>query len=784
MIPDRLILTPEGEAALLSASEGGVFIRPSSFVVGNFSGTEPETVSSVVLGDVIYSGQLFYVEVLNGNTARFTVELPVLPSTVSITEMIVYLDDNVPLGRVRTTVPYEKAAGRRMRLSFMLHLDQDLASVIDVTLSTFGSVPAVAGVDFLPPAGTAITNAVLVLDLQSNPDGEYSPEIAYRYGAGGNVWGFSGYSRLHSGNVNPVDGANFSADSVVEDFELISDDEVICSISAGKGAGETRRFKVVAGAFAAVNIGFSDIDSGSVMHIWKQIVGAGSSSSGLPDRNGVGPDWVLAAGEQNAQPRWIPQSVGKSRTRGNIYNPPGKLKITQITLTPTQAQRTFLLYNEDPLTTADPESWIHRYSYRKNNNYSMISLSGANQQRTAYTLANNRLEFTENVPVEATIDARLFELEPNTGSRIDIRSRDHTGDGVTREFDLPAIPEDPTKVLTFFERTLTNPASYTIDLVRGKIVFLEAIGIGLRFEVNVIVHESVENFATLMHSHIVTVKDRANVFVLPFTPSSKENVFINVSGLHVYKSEYVLVGNKVVMNNDVDIDVPIEFMIFENVRSEGTPDTALRGMVVDAMLSGNAIEMIRSGADSLRIELPEIKLLSGKNCKIAGQYPEFEVSFDGGSEKGGGHTAISLSDSGDSVGELTLTHRIDVKRDLLVNINAHFEAQLGPGFKSSSGIEEIQFALGFKTLSTNEPEFGRNLKGTGTAGFAVSAPDSTGKMAMANGSVGDAVTLIAANNPQGFVEIIAKVKIVGAELSSYESKIRISLNGIVVPIIN
>lgn len=788
MIPDRLLLTPDGEASLMSAEQGGVFIRPASFKVGNFSGTEPAVVAQDILGTILFQGQLFYVEVLNGKTARFTIEIPNTPDTISITEAMIFLEDGTALGRVRTAVPYEKHSNRKIRLSFMLHLNTDIAHLIDVTLSTFGSIPAVPSIDFLPAASTAIANSILVLDAKLNPDGEYSPELTYRFGAGGGVWGFGGNERLFSGQVTVIDPANFTENDTVDAFELQSDDEVICSVSVGKGAGETRRFKIINGNFVAKNLGFSDLDGTSIIHIWRQIGGVGGSSSvggsGLPDRAGVGADWVLVAGDQTNSPYWSPIAPGRNRTRGNIFNPSGKLKITPISLTPTKSQKTFNLYAEDPLASADPESWIHRYSYRKNSNYSIVSLSGVCQHRPSFDLFNNRLEFSEDIPLGVTIDTRLFELEPHAGSRVSVVSMRFIGDGVTREFDLPAIPEDSTKVLTYFERALTIPSAYNIDLATGKIVFLEAVPTGLRFETNVFIHEDVENFATLVHTYRIVVKDRANVFVLPFTPSSKEQVFINVSGVHMYKDEYVLVGNKIILNSDITQEVPIEFMIFENVRSEGTSDTALRGMVVDAVRTFKGIELIRSGSDSLKIELPDIKLIQGKNCKIAGSFPEYEISFDAGDKDNTGYGAISITETGENQAEISITHRIEVKRDLILNVNAHFEAQLGPGFSSTTGQEEMQFSLGIKTLNSNEPDFGRQLKGTGTAGFGVSSPTASGKTAFSNGSVGDALTLIAKNNPQGYVEIVAKMRVINAKVGDYNSNIRISLNGIVMPILS
>lgn len=787
MIPDRLLLTPEGRSALLSAEAGGLKVRPASFRVGNYSGVDPADVPTDILGDVLAEDTLFLCEILSGNTARFTVEIPKTPNTISITEAVIKLDSGETLGYVRTSVPYDKAANRKIRLSFMLHLDEDIAHVIDVTLSTFGSVPSVISIDQLPAPSTSIANTLVVLDLQKNGIDDYSPELAYRFGAGGSVWGFGGCTRLFTGNVTFSDSANFDQPDVVNDFELENEDEVICFISSGKGAGETRRFKVMSGSFTAVNAGFIDADNGSIVHIWRQIGGAaGSAGLGLPDRSGTGVDWVLVAGEQNGSPYWMPQTSGASRTRGNIYNPPGKLKITPISVLPTQSQKTFVLYNEDPLASNDEESWIHRYSYRKNSSYSMLALGNIQQLHTSYSLFNNMLEFPAPIPVEALIDARLFELEPHTGSRVNFRSNTHVGDNLNREFDLPATPEDSTKVFVYLERTLLSPATYTIDFARNKLVFLEAPKIGLKFEINVMVHEDAVGFATLMHVVPVRVTDNRRVFILPFAVGSKENVIINLNGLHIFKDEYALVGNKIVTNVDIQVEttgpLDLEFIIFENVRSEGTVDSALRGLVVDAFLDKDGIELVRNGSGNLKLPLPRLNITTSDGIKVDGDFPNFHLSLPAVESRASKYGAISKTESAKDTTELSTTLRITFDSDILVNVHAYFEAQLGPGFKSDSGNEEMQFGVGFKTLKSNPPELGRDLKGTGISGFGKSSETATGVIAYSNGSVGDTVMLKAANNPQGYIEIVATLKIANSKIGDYTSKVRITLAGTVIPI--
>lgn len=787
MTPDRLLLSPEGEQALLNAEQGGVYIRPRSFTVGDYQGTEPSTVPGNVLGNAFYSGTIHYVEVLSQNTARFTLVVPATANTnpIELTEAVVRLDDGTPLGRVRFTEPVTKNPGRGAQIQFLLHLTQANAHVIDVTLSEFGSVPAVPGIDTLPPAVTAITNAVVVLDLQENPNGDYSPELAYRFGNGGSVWGFSGYGRLFSGNAGSdvTDGNQFKIQSVVDDFDLQDGDTFIISISAGAGAGETRRFMLNGSdEFVAVNAGFTDMDSSSAIHIWKQLASA-SAGSGLPSRDGVGADWQLVAGPQNGSPQWVPNSGGRSRTRGNLYHPPGKLNFQAITITPTESQKTFFLFNEDPLTAGVDESQMRLYSFRRNNNYATIALGGVTQHRSAFELTNNKIEFAENVPLEAEIDARLYELQPHPGTYIEVVSRQYIGDGSTRIFDLPADVENIFYTKVYVERILTVTSSYSIDSVNRKIVFSEPPAIGALFEVNCFVQQEVAGYSTQVFTTALTISDLNNIIMLPVVPQSKDHVFVSESGAHVFKSEYAVVGNKLVMNVDFVPGRDIEILIFHNVRAEGTSDTGLRGMIIDAVATNKGYELVRQNAEPVRLPFPDINWTLGKGINITGRFPNFAIEstiaeriskdkFD----------RINQTNKLEDSEEIIITKRIEFNSDIMIMLTADFEAKLGPGFNTTTGLEEMQYAVGFKTVGTKEPDYGRSQAGTGDAGFAVSSTTLTNLTAKANASQSQTFTIIAENNPAGFIDIVAKMRVRNANIGAYGSILRAALSGIIIPI--
>lgn len=787
LTPDRLLLTPEGEQALLSAEGGGFFIRPRSFAVGDFSGTEPNTVAGTILGNTLHSGRMHYIQIVDGRTVRFTVVVPAAvggASSLTISEAVVWLHDNTPLGRVRFSQPLVKNPGRSAMFEFMLHLSQSMSHVIDVTLSEFGSIPSVGNVDNLPAASTAIANTLAVLDLCENPDGTRTPGTATRFGAGGSVWGFSGFSRLFSGNPESVDDPGlFVLNDPVTMFDLQADEIFVLNITSGPGAGETRRYTLNTNLeFVPVDVAFSDLDTSSVVHIWKQTVGSGSGGLSLPSRDGVGEDWMLVAGPTDGSPMWTPNSNGMSRTRGNLYHPPGKLSMTAISIVPTESQRSYTLYSEDPMSAGLDESQLRLYSYRKNNNYAYVSLSGVTQFRSAFEITNNIVQFAEDIPLTVNIDTRLYELVPHDGMYTNCVSNEVLGDGVTRIFDLPGQVESVFYTKVFFGRLLVPVTAYSIDLVNRKIVFSEPPIVGVKLEINCFVQQQVAGYSTQVLTVNVRTDYEMNMIVLPVVPQSKDLVFVTEQGVHVHKSEYAVVGNKLVTSVTFAKDRNIEVMIFHNVRAEGTSDTALRGMVIDAIPTAKGLELIRQGAEPIRIPQAEITITPGVGMRVKGKFPNFilenaiaervaQDKFD----------RINAQKIEKDVEEIVMVHRVDIKDDLMITVTADFEAVLGPGFVSANGTEEMQFSIAFKTVGAKSLDYGRAIIGSGEAGFATVDPSKSNVKAYSNSSRTQSIVALKENHPAGYIEVEARMRVANGTVASYGSQLRINLSGIIVP---
>ena len=125
--------------------------------------------------------------------------------------------------------------------------------------------------------------------------------------------------------------------------------------------------------------------------------------------------------------------------------------------------------------------------------------------------------------------------------------------------------------------------------------------------------------------------------------------------------------------------------------------------------------------------------------------------------------------------EIIYTQRVNFKGDVIVKATADFNARLGPGFTSANGLENIEFVLGFRTHSLNEPEYGRNIKGTGSSGFNVTNPEQQGTYAYADKSITQSWNVLKANNPTGAIEIVAKMRVRNGRVSDYGSALTINL---------
>lgn len=812
MTPDILNLTAAGEQALLNADAGGLFVAPKYFKIGDLEvpdvaawyaaqGSIPEGLVS----NQIYSGTISYVQVRSTNTVVFTLDLPEgfpidsnpndgTAATVPIGELVIQLEDGTALGHCVYAQAYTKRSNEALRLEVMLHVEAGNATAIDVTLSELSSIPTVVSVDSLPSPVEAIANAIGVQDLSNNADGSSTPGLVQKFGPGWTHWSFSGYTRVFNGDLGAGATSNESAfqQPVLYTYEgLAAGDVVIVQVIGGAGAGETRKFEVFDSGsgirFQAVGSGFSSLDDDSAISIWKSQSG-GLSTPWPPGPSDVPSNYVLERGVTS--PRWVPP-LKPSGNGTTLYHPPGELSMVAyvIAADDSSGQRTFELYQKNLSQATNEKAQIHKYSHTQNSNYSYIALGGVTQHREAFELTENSIEFSEDLPVDTQIDARLFSLNASTGAYLNIRYAEYTGDGSNKEFDIPVMPGEtivsPDQCLVYVDPFLQSINSYVIDTDNQKIVFTSAPSQGLKVEVNAFVTNAVVGYATHIHTVNYTTKDLTRILQLPFAPSDKGLVFISEQGMHVNRSLFDIVDDRVIFRRDIDADRDLEVMIFRNVLSEGSGDNSISSVVTDAVVTSKSIELIRHNADRIRLPVPKINVAGGDGIRVEGTYPEFTI-----------HSTLSETIAADNpttfnnqhrlvdAEELIYTTRVSFKGDIRVRATADFNARLGPGFSSDSGLENVEFVLGYKTHSRNEPEYGRNIRGTGSTGFSVTDPSRQGTYAYSDKSVTQSWNIQKANNLSGYIDVVAKMRVKNGRVSDYGSVLTVNLVVDVEPILS
>jgi hypothetical protein len=810
MTPDILHLTEAGQQAIANADVGGLLVNPRTFRIGEFTSDDPDQffidngIPSSLQGNVIYTGTISYVQVLDRNTVRFTLDIPQnIPAdlnlnddqvpSVGIGELLVQLEDGTSLGYCLYSKPFSKRANESVRIEVLLHVSSGDSHTVNVTLSEFGSIPNVMSVADLPSPVSALANAVGVNDLSINNDGSTSPGIAHKFGPGGAHWGYGGHTRIYNGDLlgGTVDNAAiFRLDQAINDGNLLESTTVIVQVLQGDGAGETRKFTTETDGsglqFRATNTAFTNLSENSVISIWKPIEsGTGSSCPWPPGGEDVPSHWVLQRGIEC--PQWVDplRSQGQGTT---LYHPPGSLKVTAHILAPEDVagNRTFIMYQKDLSIAQSEKAQIHRYSHTKNNNYAYISLSGATQHREAFEITENVIEFAEELPDEVQIDARLFRLDPSAGALLNVRYSETPADGTRTIFDIPIEADEtitsPEQCFVFVDPFLQAINAYTIDIENKQIVFVTAPPTGVIVETNAFVTTQVNGYATHIHTQNYLTRDLTRVLQLPFTPQDKGLVFISEQGLHVNRSLYNIVDDRVIFRRDIDPDREVEVMIFRNILSEGSPDQSIRGVITDAVTTSKSIELIRHNAERIRIPVPKFEVQGGSGITVRGSYPNFVIESDLAQ-------TIALDNpvnfnnqfSEEDAEEIIYTTRVEFKGDVIVRATADFSCKLGPGFGSDDGLESMQFVLGYKTHSQNEPEYARNIKGTGEAGFSVVAQDKSDTYAYGSSSVTQSWTIKASNNPSGFIDIVAKMRVRNARVSDYSSLLKTNLDVQVTP---
>lgn len=810
MTPDILHLTPNGLQSVANADAGGLLVRPRVFQIGDFTTDDVSQffnengVPEELQGNVVHTGNIAYVQVVDRQTVRFTVDIPqnipadpdttdnVVPE-VNIGEIIIRLEDNTTLGYCLYETPYIKRSNESIRIEVLMHVADGTAQTIDVTLSEFGSIPTVVEIQDLPAPVDAIANVIGVQNLLTNADGTETPGLVQKFGSGGAQWAPLGHTRVFNGIIgggNVTNAGIFTIDEqVLTDSGMFEGEVVVVQCLQGDGAGETRKFELADNGsgleFVANPTAFSNLSDISVINIWRRLdQNGGTACPWPPGGSDIPSDWILERGL--GCPRWRPP-IKLNGAGTTLYHPPGELIMNSYTLEPesTSGVRSFELYPLDVSQAQATRSQIHRYSHRKNNNYGYIALSGITQHRDAFELTENNIEFAEDLPQDTVIDARLFHLNPSSGHLLNIRYAEYTGDGTRTTFDIPVegdeVVTSSDRLMIFVDSILqTNNLISRIE--NNQVVLTTPPPQGVPIEINAFIGQEVTGYATHVHTQAYLTRDVTNYLQLPFVPQDKGLVFVSEQGLHVNRSLYTIVDDRIIFRSSIDALRSVEIMIFRNVLSEGRPDQSINGVITDAVTTSKSIEFIRHNAERLRIPVPTFDVVGGQGITVRGTYPNYIIESDiaqqiAQDKPNSFSNQIAQKDSE----EIIYDFPINFKGDVIVRATADFNAELGPGFSSDSGLETVQFVLGYRTASLNEPDYGRDMKGTGEVGFTQVKPGQADAKAYAHQSITQSFNLIKANNPQGQIRIIAKMRVRNGRVSDYGSRLKINLDVQITP---
>lgn len=764
MSENRLHITELGLQAANNAKAGGVFINLTNFQVGNGTAATSDT-ADAISGTIIFQGAISFIEVLDEHTTRFVFDIPdyAVTKDTSMTEVGVFIDNGVMFGRCLFTEPLLLEAGVGMRLNCMLSTNRCDLTVINVIIGDYSSVPCTPHVFSLPSPVASDFNLITVLDGQINTDGSTSPVMAMRYGAGNFEWSFTGYERIYRDTVSPGDNSFKAALTGFDNNEV-----VLVHVIAGTGIGQSRRYR-----YDGIEKQFTELDGKplplngqSIVAIWKRLDGnniLNSSCSYPPAMTNIPDDWVLTRG-LGACPVWAPpkQTSGIIST---LYTPPGKLKINRVNYVGNDRENSYVIGN----------------SVFQDINHVYVALGAVTQHRSAFDVAGSEIEFSENIPASVLVDIRAFSKVSGSGTYLEIVPHNFKGDGTNQRFGLTVVPETMDDTFVFIRGGLQAYSAYTFDSNTNEIVMHEAPDAGLDVEICVLHHKAMDGYSTRILTHTFITYSDTMFFELPIYPQSKEQVWVSMQGTHIHSDLYNLIDNKIVLQGAIPSGIEVECFIFENVKAAGTANTNLSGMVIGATLTHKSIRLLRHDAPDVVLPIPTVELEAGTGIRISGQHPRFKIENTLGAQINSENVfKFNTLEKKENAEEIIYTYRVQVDSDLTLQVVCDFSAQLGPGFLSSEGEELIEYVIGFRTTSVKEPDYGRQIRGTGKAGFSV-VKEGVSNYAYANSSLTQSYTLNKSNIPGGYIDVVCKMRVRNANISRYESLLFLNVNVISFP---
>jgi hypothetical protein len=273
-----LSVTNIGLSAIKAADKGGFLVNLASFKmsetdVSNLTDNDLASAEGMQ-GTPVFEGQISAIEVVSEWSIRLTLTIPggiPVAGTWNLREVGIYLESGDLFAYGPATPAYEKSSDFSVNI-YVIVVANRLGDVINVVTSQQNNLPSTPFVRSLPRASDSYQNAVLVLDEHVNDfDAGVSTNLALRSGPGGTQWSFVGYNRVYSGKLaSLISSTEFTVDTNANGFWLNDGEEVIAQITSGLGNGYSRKliYSKDTESFTCADIGWSQIDSNSVVAIW------------------------------------------------------------------------------------------------------------------------------------------------------------------------------------------------------------------------------------------------------------------------------------------------------------------------------------------------------------------------------------------------------------------------------------------------------------------------------------------------------------------------------------
>ena len=762
MLTDPLILSDVGLHAVNNASAGGVLVDATEFKLGDSRQNPTSTTVTDILGATLFSGRIHHVEVLNRNICRFTFEVSKhqVTSDTVVSEVGVYLSNSILLGRAVLQEPVTLYAGETTRFNCLLATNRCDLTTINVTVGDYSGLASTPFIHQLQSPAESTVNAVTVLNGLRNIDGSDTPIIAMRYSGGAFQWAFSEHTRIYNGKPSNITPTTMT----VPGIELEAGELCIVHVVSGGGVGQTRRYSYQNNVLTeADNKPLTGVNTNTTVAVWKRIFVEGEGNSGAcrypPSLENIPRDWVLTRGVGDC-PVWAPPKQGAGGG-AILWTQPSRLRFDVVTYTGTGDQARY------PLSDLELE----------NVNYVQPILGGVSQHRGAFDMSGNEIEFAENLDVGLPIELRMMSRVATNGSRIVVGIVHYVGDGHTQTFRLAQKVENANYVKIYVRGVLQSVTNYTYDDATQSITLVAPVASGMAIEVRSFSFIDDEGFSTQISTHTYTTRDDTHFIELPFFPQSADYIEVSQSGAHIHSNLYTLIGNKVILAGPIRRGLEVEVTLYDNRLSLGSPTNNLQGVVVDAVLTGRSLKLLRHGAPAISLPIPGISLEAGPGMRITGTHPQYKIESlisEQLSDAGANFKASDYRSLEDTM-EIMYTHRVHLTRDVLLTVHADFSAVLGPGFQSTNGMELCEYVVGFRTSKSKEADYGLQLPGTGKCGFNALA-GGVNDSAYANASMTQVYDVIADNHKAGYVDIVVKMRVKNANVGQYGSLLTLNTN--------